>query len=79
MKKQKTFNYCEYCDLPLEQEPTLEQYENGMIYLGPESKVLLPEKAAKKGIYSVDLHGYYCNTWCLLNHLRKVLNLPADK
>ncbi len=84
MKNQKTFNYCEYCDAPIDDHspPSKKRYKQGGILLGEYSTMLLPpsvvEKNHKEGVsdsHVASLRGHYCNWKCLRNLIKQKLEL----
>lgn len=52
--------------------PTNKAYKSGFIRIDEHSTMLLPRQTKKEG-NSVSLEGHYCNAYCLINNLKKLI------
>ena len=56
--------------------PSEEAYKSGFINMGNHSSMLLPTPITKKGFgkdYAISLEGEYCNAYCLIKKLNKLI------
>jgi len=79
MKKEKTFNFCEYCDKAWENisPPSKEEYKNGLIRIEEGNcqigAMSILRAKAKRGSHCLSIGGVFCNLNCLIAYIKKNL------